>query len=69
MENLKDTEFGQGANLRAKKVGKIHVPYFVNACRANISISCTSRSRVSMTDLGAQDSSSSSCLTGKILSK
>ena len=39
MENLKNTdlEFGQDANLRAKKVGKIHVHYFVNACSANIS--------------------------------
>ena len=35
MENLKNAQFGQDANLRAKKVGKIHVHYFVNACSAN----------------------------------
>ena len=38
MENVQNTEFGQVANLRARKVGKIHVNYFVNACSPNISI-------------------------------
>ena len=37
MENLKYTQFAEDANLKAKKVGKIHVDYFVNACSANVS--------------------------------
>ena len=42
MENLKNTEFRQDSNLRAKKIGKIHVHYYVIMFAVQIFLLCSS---------------------------